>query len=146
MLKQFTLLQSAPLLPPTFTARSRLFLTRKPATSSSGLLALLTTHPLATYDLDLPTLFLGFAEGLRITSTSEEAPLGLRAAITRLGRTPDGRGLAVMRSDGSETWSVPRGATRLVPSDRRSDENDLVVFENGTAPSQLPYYAHCSRY
>ena len=37
-----------------------------------------------------------------------------------------------MRTDGSETWSVPQyRTTKLVPSGRRSDEVDLVVFESG---------------
>lgn len=133
MLKQFTLVQSVPVLPPTFTAQSQFSLTRTPNTLTDGSLTLVTTHPMMSYELDLPALFLGFSNGLQKRKMAQETPSGLKTQITRLGRTPDGRGLAVMRTNGSETWTVlGKQTTRLTPSGHRSDEADLVVFDNGT--------------
>lgn len=63
---------------------------------------------------------------------SIERVLEEESDIVRLVRTPDGRGLGVMRADGGgEAWRAVDHGSRLVRSDRWKSADHVVVLEGG---------------
>ncbi|OBZ78887.1 Regulator of V-ATPase in vacuolar membrane protein 1 [Grifola frondosa] len=106
LLKQFTLLQSAPAVlrgPP-----EHLYVLPNP---DRGSLLLVTSPPLASYELAPLPFFDARADGLKLLARGiEQRPIDaeeVRSEIMRFVRTPDGEGVGVLRADGSgETWGV----------------------------------------
>lgn len=92
LLKQFTLIQSSPGCLPR--APQHIYLVRDPGRTS---LTLVTAPPLATYQLSLPEFFEAKAEGLTNVQQGPESFEGESARVIRFIRTPEGRGLAVLR-------------------------------------------------
>ncbi|KAI0756586.1 RAVE protein 1 C terminal-domain-containing protein [Daedaleopsis nitida] len=108
LLKQFTLLQTAPRLLPG--PPGHLYVVPNP---EKGKLTLLTSPPLASYELSVLSFFDAQADGLkRVASGSEHthtnAPGGedSRAEVVRYVRTPNGEGVGAIRADGcGEVWT-----------------------------------------
>ncbi|KAI0673553.1 WD repeat-containing protein [Trametes maxima] len=106
LLKQFTLLQTAPGVlsaPP-----AHLYIVPNPGRPS---LTLVTSPPLKSYELAILAFFDARADGLKLTASGAEhadadAQEDSRAEIVQFMRTPNGEGVGALRSDGSgEAWN-----------------------------------------
>ncbi|KAI0361166.1 WD repeat-containing protein [Trametes cingulata] len=138
LLKQFTLLQSAPGVlsgPP-----AHLYIVPNPGRTS---LTLITSPPLKSYELAILPFFDARADGLKLVASSAEhadadAREDSRAEVVRFMRTPNGEGVGALRSDGSgEVWNFDWARSgRLVRKGRWTADSErvdqFVVFDAGT--------------
>lgn len=108
LLKQFTLLQTPPgVLPRT---PGHLYVVPNPKPDS---LTLLTTPPLASYELTVSQFFdarsdglVRIADGAKHTHADNSSNDDPQAEIVRYVRTPNGEGVGVIRADGcGEVWT-----------------------------------------
>ncbi|EIW64094.1 WD repeat-containing protein [Trametes versicolor FP-101664 SS1] len=120
LLKQFTLLQTAPGALPGPPAH--LYIVPNPGRAS---LTLVTSPPLKSYELAILPFFDARADGLRMIASGAEhadadAREDSRAEVVRFMRTPNGEGVGALRSDGSgEAWNFDWARTgRLVRTGR----------------------------
>ncbi|KAJ6621584.1 RAVE protein 1 C terminal-domain-containing protein [Mycena sp. CBHHK59/15] len=126
LLRQFTLQQT---LPSTFPGPpAYMYLLPEPNHTS---VTLVTSSPLRTFSL-CPLLFLDAqADGLRLRSQSIEAVPEEESHIVRFVRTPDGRGVGVIRTNGGEAWRVVESGSRLIRSGKWSTADHIVVLDRG---------------
>ncbi|KAJ6604501.1 RAVE protein 1 C terminal-domain-containing protein [Mycena vulgaris] len=126
LLRQFTLQQT---LPSTFPGPPR-YMHLLPK-ADRGLVTLVTSTPLRTFDFS-PLLFLdAHADGLRLCSQTVEAVPGEDSHIVRFVRTPEGGGVGVIRANGGEAWRVVRNGSRLIRSGKWSTADHIVVLDGG---------------
>ncbi|OSD03553.1 hypothetical protein PYCCODRAFT_1476945 [Trametes coccinea BRFM310] len=137
LLKQFTLLQSAPGIlagPP-----AHLYIVPNPGRFS---LTLVTSPPLKSYELAILPFFDARADGVKLVASAAEhadadAREDSRAEVIRFMRTPNGEGVAALREDGSgEVWNFDWAKTgRLVRTGRwKADAgrvDQFAVFDAG---------------
>ncbi|KAI0639823.1 WD repeat-containing protein [Trametes polyzona] len=139
LLKQFTLLQTAPGVlsgPP-----AHLYIVPNPGRAS---LTLVTSPPLKSYELAILPFFDARADGLKLVASAAEhadadAREDSRAEVVRFMRTPNGEGVGALRSDGSgEVWNFDWARTgRLVRKGRWAAHegaervDHFVVFDAG---------------
>ncbi|RDX52017.1 hypothetical protein OH76DRAFT_1400924 [Lentinus brumalis] len=140
LLKQFTLLQSAPGILPGPT--SHLYVVPNP---TKGSLTLLTSPPLTSYELAILPFFDADPGSLTHVAsgsvhTHVDAPGGEdpRAEIVRYVRTPNGEGVGAIRADGcGEVWTFDWAKTgRLVRTGKWTAEDaghvdNFVVIDAG---------------
>lgn len=106
-------------------------------------LTLVTSPPLRTFEISPITLLSGRADSLRLLAAGSDQRPREKSKISQFVRTPTGRGVAVMRIDGVETWSVTDSGTNLAPIDSWSSTDLVVVMDGGkwtsvrVAPFQL---------
>ncbi|KAH9897985.1 WD repeat-containing protein [Cubamyces lactineus] len=138
LLKQFTLLQTGPGIlsgPP-----AHLYIVPNPGRSS---LTLVTSPPLKSYELSVLPFFDAREDGLRLVASAAEhadadAEEDSRAEVVRFMRTPNGEGVAALRSDGSgEVWHFDWAKTgRLVRTGRWKGDaervDQFVVLDAGS--------------
>jgi hypothetical protein len=98
-----------------------------------GSLLLLRTSPLASYRIDLLSLLRDGRDAVTVLKASDLVPQHVASPVLRLGRTSDGRGLAVLRSTGNETWAVNQKGTSLKFRGQRQLGQDVVVLDGGNA-------------
>ncbi|KAI0652289.1 WD repeat-containing protein [Trametes meyenii] len=138
LLKQFTLLQTAPGV--LSAAPAHLYIVPNPG---RPLLTLITSPPLKSYELAILPFFDARADGLKLTASSAEhadadAQEDSRAEIVQFMRTPNGEGVGALRSDGSgEAWNFDWARTNgLLRKSRwkvnsEADRVELFVVING---------------
>ncbi|KAH7928501.1 hypothetical protein BV22DRAFT_1004629 [Leucogyrophana mollusca] len=126
LLRQFNISHSPPHLfpePPSY-----LCLLPKP---NSRQLTLVTSNPLSTYELSPLCLFDGQYRSMRrqvqgLARVPEE-----EYKILRFVRTPAGRGVAVVRTNGGDVWRVTQGGSNLARAGRWSSADHIVVLDGG---------------
>ncbi|KAF7339771.1 WD repeat protein [Mycena venus] len=102
-----------------------------PKAARGGLLTLVTSSPLRTFDLS-PILFLdAHADGLRLRAHTVEAIPAEESHIVRFVRTPEGAGVGVVRENGGEAWRVVGNGSRLVRSETWATADHIVVLDGG---------------
>ncbi|RPD64989.1 hypothetical protein L227DRAFT_635288 [Lentinus tigrinus ALCF2SS1-6] len=140
LLKQFTLLQTAPGILPG--PPSHLYVVPNP---SKGSLTLLTSPPLSSYELAILPFFDAGAGSLTHVASDTvhshaDAPGGEdpRAEIVRYVRTPNGEGVGLIREDGcGEVWTFDWARTgRLIRTGKWTTEDaghvdHFVVIDAG---------------
>ncbi|KAI0721213.1 RAVE protein 1 C terminal-domain-containing protein [Cerioporus squamosus] len=140
LLKQFTLLQTAPGILPG--PPSHLYVVPNP---TKGSLTLLTSPPLASYELAILPFFDAGAGSLTHVASGSvhthiDAPGGEdpRAEIVRYVRTPNGEGVGAIRADGcGEVWTLDWAKTgRLIRTGKWTTEDaghvdHFVVIDAG---------------
>ncbi|EJF67065.1 hypothetical protein DICSQDRAFT_151429 [Dichomitus squalens LYAD-421 SS1] len=140
LLNQFTLLQTAPGILPG--PPGHLYVVPNPA---KGILTLVTSPPLASYELSVLLFFDARAEGLRKVASGAEhshadgsVTEDPRAEIVRYVRTPNGEGVGLICADGcGEVWAYDWAKTRsLVKTGKWSAEetghvDHFVVIDAG---------------
>lgn len=96
------------------------------------LLTLVTSPPLMSIDLS-PLLFLGAqSQALHLASKVVERIPAEESEILRLVRTPEGKGVGVLRKNGGgEAWRTVERGSKLVRSVRWSNAEFVVVLEHG---------------
>ncbi|KAK7064348.1 WD repeat protein [Favolaschia claudopus] len=126
LLRQFTLQQT---LPGTFIEPPRyLHLLPKP---DHGLLTLVTSSPLRTFDFS-PLLFLdAHSDGLRLCAQAVEAVPEEDSHIVRFVRTPEGFGVGVIRANGGEAWRLASNGSSLIRSGKWTTADHVVVLDGG---------------
>lgn len=136
LLRQFTISHSLPgtLFPPP----SNLYIL---PCGKSASLTLVTSPPLRTYNISAVTLLNGQADSLQLVAAGpEQMPLE-DSKIWRFVRTPAGRGVAVVRADGGETWMETDGGHNLARLDSWPSADQVVVLDGG-AYGLLPVHDH----
>ncbi|KAF8222144.1 WD repeat-containing protein [Tricholoma matsutake] len=127
LLKQFTIQQLLPSSLPRLPALLYLLPHKDPS-----MITLAMSSPLTTFNLSPLSFFDAQSDGFRLSAMSIERVLEEESDIVRLVRTPDGRGLGVMRADGGgEAWRAVDHGSRLVRSDRWKSADHVVVLEGG---------------
>ncbi|KAI9461775.1 RAVE protein 1 C terminal-domain-containing protein [Boletus coccyginus] len=126
LLRQFTISHS---LPGTlFPLPLNLYLL---PCGGSASLTLVTSPPLRTYNISAVTLLHGRADSLRLIAAGpEQMPLE-KSKILRFVRTPAGRGVAVVRADGGETWTETDGGHNLARLASWPPADQVVVLDGG---------------
>lgn len=98
----------------------------------SASLTLVTSPPLRTYDISVGTLLNGRADSLQLVAAGPERMPLEESKILRFVRTPAGRGVAVVRADGGETWMETDGGHNLARLDSWPSTDQVVVLDGGT--------------
>lgn len=80
-----------------------------------------------------PLLFFGAqSQALHISSKAVERIPAEESEILRLVRTPEGKGVGVLRKNGGgEAWRITERGSKLVRSVRWSDADFMVPLEHG---------------
>ncbi|KDQ63425.1 hypothetical protein JAAARDRAFT_169243 [Jaapia argillacea MUCL 33604] len=128
LLRQFTLLQSAPGTLPS-PPRHLYFLKN----ADKETITLVTSPPLATYDLEPLSFFDARSDGLKLVAQGSEKFASDDSRISRFVRTPEGKGVAVLREDGGQTWMVKERGSKLISVDKWTGVDDVVVLERGNS-------------
>ncbi|KAJ7786153.1 RAVE protein 1 C terminal-domain-containing protein [Mycena metata] len=126
LLRQFTLQHT---LPATFPGPPR-YMHLLPKVDR-GLVTLVTSSPLRTFDFS-PLLFLdAHVDGLRLSAHALDAVPSEESHIVRFVRTPEGGGVGVIRESGGEAWRVVGNGSRLIRSGSWSTADHIVVLDGG---------------
>ncbi|KAH7885922.1 RAVE protein 1 C terminal-domain-containing protein [Phlebopus sp. FC_14] len=94
-------------------------------------LTLVTSPPLRTFKLPSATLLNGRADSLLLSAAGSERMPGEESQISYFVRTPAGRGVAVVRASGGETWIVTEKGMNLSPKRSWSSADHVVVLDGG---------------
>ncbi|KAG8219687.1 RAVE protein 1 C terminal-domain-containing protein [Butyriboletus roseoflavus] len=97
----------------------------------SGSLTLVTSPPLRTHNISATTLLNGRADSLQLVAAGPERMPLEESKILRFVRTPAGRGVAVVRADGGETWMETEGGHNLARLDSWPSADQVVVLDGG---------------
>jgi hypothetical protein len=96
-----------------------------------GLVTLITSSPLRTFEFS-PIHFLdAHADGLRLSAHAVDAVPAEDSRIVRFVRTPEGAGVGVVRESGGEAWRVVANASRLIRSGKWTTADHIVVLDSG---------------
>ncbi|KAG9314237.1 RAVE protein 1 C terminal-domain-containing protein [Chiua virens] len=126
LLRQFTISHSVP--GTLFPAPSYLYLLPCGKTAS---LTLVTSPPLRTYNISAVTLLNGRADALQLIGAGAERMPLEESKILRFVRTPAGRGVAVARAHGGETWMETDGGHNLARLGSWPSTEHVVVLDGG---------------
>jgi hypothetical protein len=100
-------------------------------------ITLVTSPTLASYDLSLLDLFDPRLGELRPRAKFIDKAPGEESIIKRLVRTPEGRGIGVIRSEGGEIWKAPKKRVADLVRSGRWLSADLVAVLDGGMTSTL---------
>lgn len=136
LLRQFDVLQID--LPELNDTRHLLLSSPAPQESDRGFFVL-TSSSLRSYRLTLELLFDGKEEGLSIISQApqEYNASSYRSEITDLVRTPDGRGLAIRRTDSGSVYSLQSDS--IILKQTWSEVHDVVPLDKGSSFASSGY-------
>lgn len=123
---------TSPLLPPSAASDCDMSLVAD-ITTGPGSLLFLRISPLTTHSINFLALLRNTRDAVTLIKAPDPMPQHLSSSILRLGRTPDGSGLAVLRSSGNETWTVARTDSSLKFRGQRQLGQDVVVLDEGNA-------------
>ncbi|RDB29031.1 Regulator of V-ATPase in vacuolar membrane protein 1 [Hypsizygus marmoreus] len=127
LLKQFTLQQLLPMTLPGPPSYLSVF-----PNSDPSMVTLAISSPLAVFNLSPMSFFDAQSEGLHLTSKTIERIPAEESEIVRFVRTPEGRGVGVLRtSGGGETWRVVEHGARLVRSTTWKSADHVIVLQGG---------------
>lgn len=118
---------SPPVLPLP-AATDKCFLLHAPLET---ILLLANDAALQSYRVDLFRLLDGGNQAFTALATSPRLPIGHTAPITKLHRTPDGRGLAVERTGHTEIWSIDSLGTALSYHTQVPSGDDVLIVDRG---------------
>lgn len=102
----------------------------------------MTSPPLATYELDPLSFFDDNPKGLVPLAQGPDRAPEEEARILRFIRTPEGRGVGVVRTDGGEVWQTPANGSNLLKRGRWPAADLVVVLQNGTDSFHLSVRWH----
>ncbi|KAI0036631.1 WD repeat-containing protein [Vararia minispora EC-137] len=132
LLSVFTLLQS---YFPLQTLPTSLTLISNP--SRPSLPTLITSPPLASFSLSPADFFDARQDGLTLLAQlPPDTPLN-SAHITRFVRTPEGLGVAAIRTSGGETWTVREHGAKLVSTTTWRRADHVIVLDRGRTIATL---------
>jgi hypothetical protein len=90
------------------------------------------SSPLTIFNLSPMSFFDAQPDGLRLSAMAIERVPEEESDLVRLVRTPEGRGVGVMRANGGgEAWRAVEHGTRLVRSRRWTSADQVVVLQGG---------------
>lgn len=111
------------------------YLTLLPHPTIPSQLQLIVAHPLMTFLLSPLSFFDAHAHGLKLESSASyvgEEVSESRGEIEKLVRTPEGRGVGVLRAGGGgEVWRVSEGGRRLTKKATWTKADYVVVLHSG---------------
>ncbi|KAF9462089.1 WD repeat-containing protein [Collybia nuda] len=127
LLKQFTLQQLIPYTLPRPPSHLYLIPNKDPS-----MVTLAMTSPLATFNLSPMSFFDAQSEGLSLSAKAVDRVLEEESPIIRFVRTPEGKGVGVIRENGGgETWRLVEQGSRLVRVGNWSSATHVVVLDGG---------------
>ncbi|KII93785.1 hypothetical protein PLICRDRAFT_101217 [Plicaturopsis crispa FD-325 SS-3] len=126
LLTQFTLQHTQPATLPHPPSFLYLF-----PNSDNTSITLVTSPPLATYELDPLSFFDDNPKGLVPLAQGPDRAPEEESRILRFIRTPEGRGVGVVRTDGGEVWQTPANGSNLLKRGRWPAADLAVVLQNG---------------
>lgn len=126
LLRQFTISHSLPGI--LFPSPFNIYLL---PCGKSDSLTLVTSPPLRTYNISAVTLLNGRADTLQLIAAGPERMPLEESKISRFVRTPAGRGVAVVRVDGGETWMETDGGHNLARLNSWPSADQVVVLDGG---------------
>ncbi|KAF9015532.1 RAVE protein 1 C terminal-domain-containing protein [Cyathus striatus] len=127
LLTQFTLQHSPPSTFPSMP--THLYTTPG---SHSTLLTIISTSPLASFDLSPLSFFDVHADGLKEIAKGASHVIAEDSEISRFVRTPEGKGVAVLKTDGAgDVWTIAESGTQLVHSGSWKSADFVVVLDEG---------------
>ena len=91
----------------------------------------MTSPPLRTCNISIVTLLNGRADSFQLVAAGPERVPLEESKISRFVRTPAGRGVAVVRSDGGETWMVTDCGQNLARLGSWPSADHVVVLDGG---------------
>jgi hypothetical protein len=92
-----------------------------------------TSSPLATFELDPSAFFDGQAKfnGLQLRAKSIDRVSMEDTEILKFIRTPEGKGVAVLRSSGGEIWRFTERGSTMIRMGSWSSGDFVVVLRGG---------------
>jgi hypothetical protein len=93
-------------------------------------ITLVTSPSLAAYDLEPLAFFDGQPDGLSVRAQLIQR-LPEESKIIGLVRTPEGKGLGIIRSDGGEAWRVVDKGSGLVRAGMWTAADHVVALDDG---------------
>ncbi|KAF9229125.1 hypothetical protein BS17DRAFT_4921 [Gyrodon lividus] len=126
LLRQFTVSHSLPGI--LFPLPSNLYIL--PSRNAAGL-TLITSPPLRTFVISAINLLNGRFDSLQLVAAGAEKVPWEDSKILHFVRTPAGRGVAVMRAEGGETWMVTDRGSNLSYLNSWSLADQVVVLDGG---------------
>ena len=97
-----------------------------------GLLTLVTSTPLLTFELSPLAFFDAQSHGLRLVASFPERVSEEESPVVRLVRTPEGTGVGIIRENrGGQAWTITRRGTELKPTGNWNDCDFMVVLFQG---------------
>ncbi|KAL4070811.1 RAVE protein 1 C terminal-domain-containing protein [Scleroderma citrinum] len=94
-------------------------------------LTLVTSPPLRTFEISPETLLGGQADSLQLCAAGSDELPRENSKILQFIRTPAGRGVAVLRTNGVETWMVADSGVNLTPIKSWPSADHVVVLDGG---------------
>lgn len=92
---------------------------------------MVTSPPLRTCNISVTTLFNTRADAFQLLAAGpEQVPLE-ESKILRFVRTPAGRGVAIVRIDGGETWVETDGGHNLARLSSWPSADQVAVLDGG---------------
>ncbi|KAF8578745.1 hypothetical protein K439DRAFT_1361373 [Ramaria rubella] len=142
LLKQFTLLHTPPATVTASHLPTQLLLSsgspgkNEKSSLSSGVITLTTYPPLTAHDFEPLAFFDAQRQGLVRTAADDHedySSANNEELIERFVRTPDGSGVAVIRTSGGEAWTVTgqRDAIRLRRLGRWHGTGVVAILDSG---------------
>ncbi|KAF5323620.1 hypothetical protein D9611_005764 [Ephemerocybe angulata] len=127
LLRQFTLQQSQPSIfthPPSY-----LYLLPH---QNTALLTMVTSTPLMAFELSPLAFFDAKSHGLKLIAAFPEREPEEERAILRLVRTPEGKGVGVIREDfGGDAWTISKRGTELKRTGNWTNGQFMIVLSEG---------------
>jgi hypothetical protein len=91
----------------------------------------MTSPPLRTFVISAMTLLNGRFDTLQLVAAGSEKVPWEQSKILHFVRTPAGRGVAVVRAEGGETWMITESGSNLSRLNSWSSADHVVVLDGG---------------
>ncbi|KAI6047751.1 RAVE protein 1 C terminal-domain-containing protein [Pisolithus marmoratus] len=95
------------------------------------MLTLVTSPPLRTFEVLASSLLSGRADSFQLCAAGPDKLPLQDSKISHFVRTPAGRGVAIVREGGGETWMVADSGANLFQVDSWSSADHVVVLDGG---------------
>ncbi len=126
LLNKFTLQQ----FPPSTLPSVPKYLYFLPNSTKSSI-TVVTAPPLTSYELSPVAFFDAQEDGLRVRAHGSEISPEEYSEIVRFVRTPEGRGVGVIRKSGGQIWTLAEGDKELNRSGSGDLGDKIVVLDKG---------------
>jgi hypothetical protein len=98
------------------------------------------TSPLISYELEPLAFFDAQTAGLKARAKRDEHVPGEASEVVRFVRTPEGKGVGVVRAEGGEAWTVLDHGKRCIRTVQWNTADLIVVLAKGMISSSPPTF------
>lgn len=133
LLKQFTILQSPPSTLKAYPKHLHVLKTPHHPT-----IVFVTSPPLRIYEMDPTLFFADGSKGMALLAKGPDASESDTSKVRKIVRSPDGRGLAIVREQSVEAWHVRSDVADMKRLAKWDGANLVAVLDQG---KRLAFYS-----